>query len=255
MLIALDIGNTSVTYGLYDGQRLKTHGTCLFNAIPNLMTKWTKSGTKGQNNILISSVVPKNTKKIKQNTRFKKWGKLWIAGQNLPVPLKHHYKDIHKLGIDRAVSLYGAGRLYGTPLLLFDYGTAITVDYLSAKGIFKGGMIIPGPELAFHALIDRAALIPKKIRLPHKRGPFLGRDTRECMDSGILEAYGAMSEALVERFRKRYGKSFKIVATGGFARHLKPYSRAFEVVDPLLPVKSLYLLYQQERSKREKLRI
>lgn len=258
MLILLDIGNTAVTYGVYSqrGQTRKGHfgsdpfwdffefGSCQYNDVPKIIKNCRKSGGYSDTfDVVISSVVPKITKKIDNSLRGKDCH-LWVAGANLPVPVKHRYPRHQKPGIDRLVSLYGASRLYKPPLLVIDFGTAVTFDYLSPKGVFEGGMIIPGPELSFQALIQRAALIPKTLRLPKRAGSFLGESTYDCLRCGILEGYGAMTDGLIERFKLRYGKKLTVVATGGFAAHLKPYTRRMKIVDPQHSIKSLLILFK-----------
>jgi type III pantothenate kinase len=244
MLILLDIGNTAATYGVYHGGRFLQTGSCLYNDIPKLADFCSQNGVDTKSiSFVVSSVVPKITQKIALSLR-KKGCQLWIAGANLPVPVKHRYPKSQKPGIDRLVCLYGAMKLYKAPVLVIDFGTAITFDYLSKKGVFEGGMIVPGPELSFQALIQRAALISKTLQLPRKTSSFLGRNTMECLSSGVLEGYGAMTDGLIERFKAQYGRGLKVIATGGFAGHLKPYSRHLKTVDPVLSIKSLLLLYK-----------
>ncbi len=200
-------------------------------------------GGCGPFNLVISSVVPKVTQKLRQAIKPKPAG-FWVVGENLQLPLKHKYHNIKQLGADRIVNLYGALQRYTPPFLVIDFGTAITFDYVSAEKVFEGGMIVPGPELAFKALLSKAALLPKNARLPEKTVSFLGTDTYSCMNSGIMNAYGAMADGLIERFKSRFGTDLRVIATGGFASHLKPYTRSFEILDPRHAVYSLYSAYQ-----------
>ena len=242
-LLALDIGNTAVTYGFFEKKRLQRHGSVVHYDIPKIIKNWSKSGAVINTYVLISSVVPFMTLKIKKAL----WGsgtKIGVIGSSLKVPLRHRYRNIKQLGSDRVLNIYGALQMYKPPILILDFGTAITADYISGKGVFEGGMIIPGPEIAFQTLIHRAALLPKKSRLPEKSITFLGRTSYECMESGILEGYGAMTDGLVERFKARFGKNLKILATGGFARHLKPHTHSIDIFDPLHSLKSLCLIFQ-----------
>lgn len=243
MLILLDVGNTAVTYGIYDGGRLLYSGSSLYNHIPKIVKNWSKSGRDNNSvNIIISSVVPKITPIIRKSIKGNKRVKIWVVRENLPIPIKHKYRNIKQLGIDRAVDIYGALRMYKAPLLILDFGTAITADYVSKKGVFEGGMIIPGPQISFQALIARGALLPKNLRLPRTHKSFLGRNTYDCMASGILEGYGALTDELISRFKKRFGKNLRVIATGGFAEHLKPYVHPFDIYDPRHSIKSLLLL-------------
>ena len=151
--------------------------------------------------------------------------------------------------MDRKVNIYGAIRMYRLPLLVIDYGTAITFDYIDPKGVFRGGMIIPGPETSYRALGEKAALLPKGLSLPKKARSFLGRNTRDCMESGILEGYGAMTDELILRFRKRYGKNLRVLATGGFAGVIAPYAKHIDIVDPKHSIKSLLALWREHYAK------
>ncbi|HTL48779.1 MAG TPA: type III pantothenate kinase [Verrucomicrobiae bacterium] len=250
MLILLDIGNTSVTYGLHQKGHLKAFGSVLFDDIPKKFKNWVARGESQGISVVLSSVVPKNTQKLKKMISRYPQVELFIAGKDLPVEIKHNYKNFKQLGIDRKVNVYGAVRLYEAPLLVIDFGTAITLDYISKQDVFKGGMIIPGPGLAFQALIQRAALIPSSLRLPQKARKFLGRNTYDCISSGVLEGYGAMIDGLVQRFKSKLGNDLKVLATGGFSTSLQRYAKSFDIVDPQLSVKSLHLLFRNRHWTR-----
>lgn len=246
-LILLDIGNSAVTYGHYQGGRMAKFGSCHHQDIPKLLPKWLKKGGEGQSYVIISSVVPKITQKCLQVARAFSQVPVWVVGRNLSIPLKHKYKSLKQLGADRQVNLYGALQIYRPPFLVIDIGTATTVDYVSAKGVFEGGMIIPGPETAFQALLSRTALLPKSMRFPKKRGSFFGRNTQACLVAGILEGHGAMLEELIRRARHQYGKGLRVIATGGLAQTLKPLVPALGTVDPHLTLKGLLLAYKRRK--------
>lgn len=167
----------------------------------------------------------------------------WIIGKNLRVRIRHNYRNINELGTDRLVNVYGGVKIYGAPLLIFDYGTALTCDFVSKKGVFLGGLIIPGPEISFNALSEQTALLPK-IRFPKRFPSLLGNDPRGCMKAGILQSYGALTDGLVERFRRRFGNQFKVLATGGLAKTIAPYTSHLKIVDPLLTLRGLAAVYK-----------
>lgn len=244
MLLCVDIGNTSATYAVFSGRRMRRRGYVPTSDFPYLISKLLSNRDRFPiSNICISSVVPKITRKTIRIARSQKGIKLWIVGKNLKVSLRHNYKIINRLGSDRLVNAYGAIRLYGAPVLILDYGTALTCDFVSSQGVFMGGLIIAGPEIALRALHERTALLPA-VRFPNRVRGFIGRDTQGCMKAGILQGYGAMTDGLIERFRRRYGKRFRVIATGGFAEALTPYSTRIDIVDPLLTLKSLCELYR-----------
>lgn len=244
-LLALDIGNTAVTYGFFEKGRLKAHGSAIHDDIPKNINNWSNSGILNDTYVLISSVVPSLTLKIKKSLRGS-GTQSGVIGQNIQVPLRHRYRNIRQLGSDRILNIYGALQMHKVPLLILDFGTAITADYISRHGVFEGGMIIPGPEIAFQTLIHRAALLPKKSRLPKKSTTFLGRTSYDCMKSGILEGYGAMTDGLVSRFKARFGKNLQVLATGGFSLHLQPYTHSIDILDPLHSLKSLNLIFKNQ---------
>jgi type III pantothenate kinase len=245
MLILLDIGNTSVTYGFYGNGRLHRFGSCLYDSVPYIINNLADSGKLDSNNhIVISSVVPKITQFVKRSIFNKKGFKLWIIGENLRISIPHRYISLKKLGSDRLVNLYGAIRIYKPPILVIDFGTGVTFDYVSRKGVFEGGMIIPGPQISFQALLARTALIPKELRLPTKSSSFIGRNTQQCVTSGILEGYGSMTDELVSRFKSKFGKSLRVLVTGGYAGAIKPFSNEFQIYDPRHSIKSLLIIFK-----------
>ena len=248
-ILAIDIGNTAGTFGFYEGGRLIDFRSIYYDNIPKYIEKHRCSGKKSHLDIVISSVFPEITKKIKLSIIHMSGQKIWIVGKNLPIDIRHNYRNYSALGCDRKVNAYGAAKMYRLPMLVIDYGTAITFDYIDGRGVFQGGLIIPGPETAYTALCQRAALLPKDLRLPKRTKRFLGRNTRECMESGVLEGYGAMTDELILRFRKRYGKGLRVLATGGFAEIIRPYTNHIDTIDPKHSVKSLLALFREHLSQ------
>ncbi len=246
-LICVDIGNTSISFGLFVKGRLGRIGRVSSNNFPLFRNKLIRFvNAYPESHLFLSSVVPYLTGKVKKMASRSGGQRVWVVGRNLKVKIRHKYRDISKLGSDRLVTAFGASRLYKPPLLILDYGTALTCDYLGPKGVFEGGLIIPGPELAFRALCEGTALLPS-LRFPREKGTgsfrgtgkLLGRDTRSGMEAGILQGYGAMTDGLVRRFRRRFGRGFRVVATGGLATSIARYASSVDIVDPNLTLKSL----------------
>lgn len=248
-ILAIDIGNTSATVGFYEGGRLLDFESIYYNDIPKYTLKYLKSGRNSHLDVVISSVFPKITRLIECKLDNKNGSSVWVLERDIPIKIRHNYNNLNGLGCDRKVNVYGAVRMHKLPMLIIDYGTAITFDYIDAKGVFQGGMIIPGPETAYSALSQRAALLPKGITLPRKKKFFLGKNTKACMESGILEGYGAMTDELIQRFRKRYGKNLRVLATGGFAEVIRPYTKYIDTVDPKHSIKSILALFREHLKK------
>lgn len=244
-ILAIDIGNTAATVGFYQGGRLVYFGSMKYDYIPKYASRIAKSGKDNHLDVVISSVFPKITSFLKFKLLRINGVRICTVGINLPIKICHNYSDYNGLGVDRKVNIYGAVRMYRLPMLVIDYGTAITFDYIDPRGVFRGGLIVPGPETAYRALGRRAALLPKGLSLPKKAKSFLGRNTRECMESGILEGYGAMTDELILRFRVRYGKKLRVLATGGFAETLFPHTKSIDIIDPRHSIKSLLSLWRE----------
>ena len=220
-----------------------------YNEIPKFALKLVQSGKNNHLDVAISSVFPKITSFLKSKLQNIRGVRNCTVGGNLTIKIRHNYINYNELGVDRKVNIYGVVRMYRLPMLVIDYGTAITFDYIDPKGVFRGGMIIPGLETSYRALGQKAALLPKGLPLPKKAKSFLGRNTRECMESGILEGYGAMTDELILRFRKRYGKNLRVLATGGFAQALYPYTKHIDIIDPKHSVKSLLALWREHHER------
>ena len=245
-LIAIDIGNSAISYGVFDGQKLVASSFAYSGNIPFLSNKLIKNKMLNPNSlVIISSVVPFLTSKLE-----KALGKilpprsLYTIGKNVRPRVRMRYQR-KVLGSDRLVNIYGAIRFYKLPCLIIDYGTAITFDYVSSSGIFEGGLIIPGLEVSSRALQERAALLPKFTKI-EPVSELVGKDTKSAMCSGLLNGFGAMTDGLVNRFRKRYGARMTVLATGGHASRIADYASSFNHVDPLHTVRSLAFIYHNE---------
>lgn len=246
-ILAIDIGNTAATVGFYEGGRLASFSSMKYNAIPKYAKKLVGCGEKSHLDVVIGSVFPKITDLIKKQLGNVKGLKIWIAGRNLPIKIRHNYKNYARLGVDRKVNVYGAVRMYRLPMIVIDYGTAITFDYIDSRGSFRGGMIILGPETAYTALAQKASLLPKGLPFPAGTKCFIGRNTRECMETGILEGYGAMTDELILRFKKRYGRNLRVLATGGLATVISAYTKHIDTVDPKHSIKALLALWRNKK--------
>ncbi len=244
-LLAIDIGNTAVKTGLCKSGAIFNCKTSKINDVPKYINKFIKSGKYNHLDVLICSVDPKKTSYIKKSMVCHNNAKLWVLGSNIDLKIRHNYKEYNKLGMDRKVGCYGALKMYKMPLLIISYGTAITCDYLDRTGTFQGGLIIPGPAIALKALSKSASLLPT-IHFPRKKPGFLGRDTKKCMEYGILEGYGSMADELARRFKIRYDKKIRVLATGGLSKTIAPHSASIDILDPFHTLKSLALIWREK---------
>jgi type III pantothenate kinase len=241
MLLTVDVGNTTIAFGIFEGNKLKKRYSVPTNSAKYeyFLKKIFKSNCI--NDAIVSSVVPKATKVLdKALRRFLKKPAL-ILGKNLKVPIKNLYRFPKQVGQDRLVNAFAAISLYGAPAIVVDFGTAITFDVISKKKEYLGGMILPGLKISLETLNERTALLPK-IKLDRPK-EFIGRDTKNSMLSGIVFGFAALSDDLTERIKTKIGKNSLVVGTGGNIDLLKSYCTNLDSVDKDLTLKGLNLIY------------
>jgi len=252
MLLAIDIGNTNITFGLFKGKRLLKRmdiPTSSINSKNNSIQKIKKAFLRYKiEAILICSVVPKAEQLLTVIARKLFKVKPIILGKDINVPIKNLYKKPKQVGQDRLVNTYAGYTFYKTPLIIIDFGTAITFDIVSKSGAYLGGIITPGIELALNALSEKTALLPKiKLR---KIPSIIGKSTPESMASGAFYGFSSMCDGLVARLKKRYGFNFNVVATGGNAYLIAPFTASIRRVDSNLTLKGINLVYQNLASQK-----
>ena len=164
-----------------------------------------------------------------------------IVGRNIPLPLRNLYRYPRRVGTDRLVNAYAGVSIYGAPLIVVDFGTAITFDVISPKKAYLGGMILPGLKISLDALFEHTALLPKvRLNKPHE---FIGRDTKSSMLSGLVYGFSVLTDGLVQRIKKEIGRKTRVIATGGNSNLIVPYCTEIDAQDPFLTLKGLNLLY------------
>jgi type III pantothenate kinase len=248
MLLAVDIGNTNISLGLFKGKRLTGQCSIPTKAAFNLRAHCESQfpslrGAKRRGNlkkIIIVSVVPgiatrftKTAKKVFKNARVS------IVGKDLKVPLKNQYNK-SQIGQDRLVTAYAATKLFGTPCLIVDFGTAVTFDAVSARNVYLGGLILPGIKMSLASLYSGTSLLPKVV-LKKAQG-FIGKNTKQSIVNGMVYGYGSVCDGLVAHFRKQLGKKLQIVATGGDARLISKYTSSIKKINPSLSLQGLAFL-------------
>ena len=132
--------------------------------------------------------------------------------------------------------------LYKAPLVVVDFGTAVTFDIISGKKEYLGGMILPGLNLSLNALFEHTALLPRvELRKPRE---FVGKDTKASILSGIVYGFAALADDLAARIKNKIGADARVVATGGDAKLVLEYCKSFDIIDSDLTLKGLNLIFQ-----------
>lgn len=240
-LLAIDIGNTNITMGMFRGRRLVKRAKIATREVSLYKGKISRFvAGRDIDRIVISSVVPKALSRLKKT--LPKAYRVLILGKNAKVPIKNLYTIKGQVGQDRLVNAFAVKMLYGAPAVVIDFGTAITFDIVSKKGEYLGGLILPGIDISLSSLYEKTALLPK-VKLDKSRH-IIGKDTANSMRGGILFGFGAMCDGLVAKYKNILGKGTKIIATGGNAKLVKRYAKSIQIVDKDLPLKGLRLMVE-----------
>lgn len=239
MLLAIDIGNTNIGFGIFRGKRPVKRFKLLSKSY-SLKKLKRLLGKSGINSSIISSVVPKLTRILKKDLKRILPRRPLIIGKDIKVPLVNRYRNPAQVGQDRLVNAYAGIMLYGAPLIVVDFGTAVTFDVVSKNKEYLGGFILPGLEISLDALAQRTALLPSiKLSKPKE---FIGDDTKSSMLGGIVYGFAALTDDLVNRIKKKIGKHAKVIGTGGNINLIGTYCRRFDRIDEGLTLKGLRLL-------------
>jgi len=169
-------------------------------------------------------------------------GPLVMIGRDHPIPILNLILCPEKTGHDRLLSGYAGSKIFGPPLVVVDFGTAITFNLIDGEGAFQGGAIVPGLGLAAQSLARGCALLPAVDR-DIKPVPLIGRDTESAIRSGLLNGYLGMVESMISGFRKEMDGFFRVVATGGDARFFVSNTDLFFAHDPNLLLKGVALAF------------
>lgn len=247
MLLAVDIGNTHIHLGLFNGKRLIRDWKLpsqVYLSDKEYFRKIKKQIPKDfqVEEACLASVVPDLTR-ILQKALIRLTGNIpLIVNQKNTGGLKIKVDRSKEVGADRIVNCLAAYELYGAPAIVIDFGTAITFDLISGKKEYLGGVIAPGMELTAKALHLNTALLPEvPLGKPRK---VRGTNTRDCIQSGIYYSSIGLSETIISRLKKELKwKNPKIILTGGQAKLISPHLKVSHRTDPNLTLKGLYTLY------------
>ena len=259
MMLAIDIGNTTISCGLFRGGRLAQRfdvptapaaraGTLKPRLEPRLRARL--PGARIEQTVLCS-VVPRMSSVLVQALTSFKISPIRVVGHDLTVPLKNRYKYPGQVGQDRLVGAYAAWQEFGRgggeggvgrgrDCIVADFGTAITIDVVTKDGSYLGGIIAPGLEISLEALAARTALLPKvKLEEPPE---LLGRDTANSIRAGVLFGCAALCDGLVARLKRQYASNALVVGTGGASRLVCKHTRQIDRLRPNLVLEGLYQL-------------
>ncbi len=251
MLLTIDIGNTNLTLGLYEGDQLGAHWRLATdnNRMPDeyglqflgLLQNAGKT-LKDIHGISLASVGPPLTGRGIQACREYIKQEPLIVDAGIKTGIKIRYEDPKAVGADRVCDAVAVMKFYGGPACVVDFGTATTFNALTKEGEYLGGAITAGVNLAAEGLFTHAAKLP---RIDLQRPPsVIGRNTVHAMQSGLLFGYVSMVEGMVARFRSELGSDMKVIATGGMAEVIAKETQAVNFIAPWLTLDGLRIIWE-----------
>ena len=253
MILVIDIGNTTMEFGLYDGDsltgvfRLGSKRDITSDEVGLFVTQffeYRKLSVSEVSDVIISSVVPQVNYSVCSAVRKYFGLEPLVIGENIFCNMPNLYENPKEVGADRLVDSYAAFKKYGGPLIIVDFGTATTCEAVSEAGEYLGGIIYPGIKTSMDALYEKAAKLPKiEILKPEFA---LGKNTVSSMQSGAYYGYLGAIEKMVENLKAIIGNSAKVVATGGFAR-LFAEEKLFDYIDQRLPLEGIKMVYEDSK--------
>lgn len=250
MLLTLDLGNTNITFGLYDGETLGPRWRLATNheQMPDeygikflIMLKHAGHGPDELTGVCMASVVPPLTGKIVEACRNYLHKDPLVVDAGTKTGVRIRYEDPKAVGADRIVDAAAVQRLYGGPACVVDFGTGTTFDAISAEGDYLGGAIAPGIGIASEALFSRAAKL-SRVDLDRPPSP-IGRNTTHALQSGLLFGYVGLVEGMVTRFREELGKEMKVIGTGGLAEVIAKETEVLDIIAPWLTLDGLRIIW------------
>jgi len=258
MLLAIDIGNTNVAVGIFQGEKLIKHWkirtdrekTCDEYSL-NLLNLFAFSDLKVDDidSAIFSSVVPPLTPVFQELSQNLFQIKALVVGPGLKTGMPILYENPLEVGADRVVAAVATFEKHGGPAIVVDFGTATTFDAVSANGEYLGGAIAPGIQISAEALFLKTAKLPRiEIREPKNA---IGRTTVSSMQSGLYFGYVGLVSNIIEEIKRELGEKTSVISTGGFAAQICQKIKSIDFHEPYLVLEGLRILHERNREKED----
>jgi len=252
MIFVLDVGNTNAVLGVFEDGKLRQHWRMEtdrhktedeYGMLVKQLLEHEGLSFQDVKGIIVSSVVPPIMFALERMCEKYFKIKPLVVGPGIKTGLNIKYENPREVGADRIVNAVAGIQLYGSPLIIVDFGTATTYCYINENKHYMGGVITPGIMISAEALYSRAAKLPR-IEIT-KPSSIIGKNTVSAMQAGILYGYVGQVEGIVRRMKEEAKQEPKVIATGGLAKLIAEESNVIDVVDPFLTLKGLHMLYER----------
>ena len=259
MLVVMDIGNTNITIGIYDQDKLlgsyrlttkmkRTSDEYGFMIINFLTAAHIEASDI--TDVIVSSVVPKVMHSFNNGIRKYLKKEPIIVGPGTRTGISVRAENPKVVGADRIVDAAGAYYVYGGPVMVIDFGTATTYDYIDADGVFEYGLITLGIEASAQALWTQTAKLPEiEIKKPKT---ILNKSTITSMQAGLVYGYIGQSEYIIRKMKQELNTDMKVIATGGLGKIIYKNTDFIDIYDPDLTFKGLKLIYDRHIAEKNR---
>lgn len=250
MLLAIDIGNTGITLGLFKGDTLGPHWRLASDSERTvdeygilLVQVLERAGDHSEKveHIAIASVVPPLTGIIERACLSYLGVKPLVVDTGTKTGIRIRYEDPKQVGADRIVQTAAVVQRFKGPACIVDFGTATIFDAISAEGEYLGGAIAPGIQISSDALFQRTAKLPRVDLVSPPSA--IGRNTAHSLQSGLLYGYVGLVDGMVRRFRKELGPEMKTVGTGALIELIARETESIDIIEPWLALEGLRVIY------------
>ncbi len=259
MLVAIDVGNTNIVMGVYDGGRRLFHFRITTSAEKSrdeygllFIQLLNHRGIKKEDvdDVIISSVVPPVMYSLERAVKDYLGRTPIVVTNEMDLGMEILYENPRELGADRLVNAVAVLRKYAPPAIVVDFGTATTFCAIDEKGRYLGGAISPGIKISVEALFSRTAKLPRIELAPTDR--IIGRTTVESMQAGVLHGYAGQVDYIVSLMKAEMNcPQAKVIATGGLAAMISREAKSIDVIDGMLTLDGLYEIYKMQKGKSQ----